>query len=75
MAPTTADEIAESNVQPESQPLRSADRPVSVPAVSVPANEEIAKLAYSLWEARGGAGGSAEEDWLTAEAELRQLPA
>ncbi|MBZ5676227.1 MAG: DUF2934 domain-containing protein [Acidobacteriia bacterium] len=38
----------------------------------VPTDEEIARLAYSLWEARGGAGGSAEEDWLAAEAELRQ---
>jgi len=37
-----------------------------------PQNEEIAKLAYSLWEARGGVGGSAEEDWLAAEADLRQ---
>jgi hypothetical protein len=38
----------------------------------VPADEEIARLAYSLWEARGGVDGSAEEDWLAAEAELRQ---
>jgi Protein of unknown function (DUF2934) len=36
-----------------------------------PKNEEIARLAYSLWEARGGVGGSPEEDWLAAEAELR----
>jgi hypothetical protein len=33
--------------------------------------EEISKLAYSYWEARGYAGGSAEEDWLRAEGELR----
>jgi len=75
MAPTMAKEIEESNVQPESQALHSAVQSFSVRAVSIPANEEIAKLAYSLWEARGGAGGSAEEDWLTAEAELRQLQA
>jgi len=34
--------------------------------------EEIARLAYSYWEARGGEGGSAEEDWLRAEQELRR---
>jgi hypothetical protein len=33
--------------------------------------EAIARLAYSYWEARGYAGGSAEEDWLRAEQELR----
>ena len=33
--------------------------------------EAIALLAYSYWEARGFAGGSAEEDWLRAEVEIR----
>ena len=36
-----------------------------------PAQQDIAKLAYALWEARGGHGGSAEEDWFRAEAELK----
>jgi hypothetical protein len=31
--------------------------------------EEIARLAYSYWEARGG-GGSPEDDWFRAEREL-----
>jgi hypothetical protein len=31
---------------------------------------EIAVLAYSYWEARGGQYGSAEEDWFRAEQEL-----
>jgi len=35
--------------------------------------EEIARLAYSYWEARGCQGGSADEDWLRAEQELRAL--
>jgi Protein of unknown function (DUF2934) len=30
-------------------------------------HEEISKLAHALWEARGGEGGSPEEDWLRAE--------
>lgn len=34
--------------------------------------EEIARLAYSYWEARGGVGGSPEEDWLRAEEEVRR---
>jgi hypothetical protein len=33
---------------------------------------EIAMLAYSYWEARGGRDGSAEEDWYRAEDDLRQ---
>jgi hypothetical protein len=35
------------------------------------AQQEIAALAYSYWEARGFRGGSPEEDWLRAEQELR----
>jgi len=36
-----------------------------------PTFDEIAKLAYSYWQARGYQGGSQEEDWLRAEQELR----
>jgi hypothetical protein len=35
-----------------------------------PSYDEIAKLAYSFWEARGYQGGSPEEDWLRAEQQL-----
>jgi len=35
--------------------------------------EAVSRLAYSYWEARGFQDGSAEEDWLRAEAEI-QLP-
>jgi len=35
-----------------------------------PAHAEIARLAYSYWEARGRHGGGALEDWLRAEREL-----
>jgi hypothetical protein len=34
-------------------------------------HEEIAKLAYALWEARGGGHGLDEQDWLEAERQLR----
>ena len=44
----------------------------ATPAIAFqPAQEEIARLAYSYWEARGYQGGSPEEDWLRAEQELR----
>ena len=36
-----------------------------------PEYQEVARLAYSYWEARGCQGGSPEEDWLRAERELR----
>ena len=34
------------------------------------AHEDIARLAYSFWEARGRQVGSPEEDWFRAEQEL-----
>ncbi|MDW8130791.1 MAG: DUF2934 domain-containing protein [Bryobacterales bacterium] len=34
--------------------------------------EEIEKLAYFYWLERGGQGGSPEDDWFRAEAELRR---
>ncbi len=37
--------------------------------------DQVARLAYSYWEARGCQGGSPEEDWLRAEQELRATPA
>lgn len=36
-----------------------------------PTQEEIAKLAYSLWQMREGNGGSADEDWYRAEQEIQ----
>lgn len=37
-----------------------------------PSHDEIARLAYSYWEGRGGQGGSADDDWFRAERELRE---
>jgi len=34
-------------------------------------HDEIVKLAYALWEARGGGDGFAEQDWLEAERRLQ----
>jgi hypothetical protein len=34
--------------------------------------DDIARLAYALWQGRGCPEGSAETDWLEAERELRR---
>ena len=36
-----------------------------------PSQQDIAKLAYALWEERGMPSGSAKEDWIEAERRLR----
>jgi hypothetical protein len=36
----------------------------------LPENEQIAALAYTLWQARGCPEGSPDVDWLRAEQEL-----
>jgi hypothetical protein len=38
-------------------------------ATPVNAQEQIAKIAYGFWEARGRQHGSSEQDWLRAEQE------
>jgi hypothetical protein len=41
--------------------------PVALPT---PSHDEIARLAYAYWEARGRQHGCHEEDWYRAEREL-----
>ena len=55
---------------PEATELESVAQ-AEVVTVQTPTYEEIAKLAYSYWEARGYQGGSPDEDWARAEQELR----
>jgi activator of HSP90 ATPase len=38
---------------------------------NAPTAEQIANLAYAIWESRGCQGGSPEEDWFAAEQKLR----
>jgi hypothetical protein len=40
--------------------------------LSAPQHDEIARLAYSYWEARGCQGGSHLDDWFRAEQELKK---
>jgi hypothetical protein len=44
--------------------------PVTATPDSPPKQEQIARLAYSYWQARGCPEGSPDEDWLRAEADL-----
>jgi hypothetical protein len=55
-----------------------ATEAVAVPEAAAPvapAHEQIARLAYSYWEARGYRDGSPEEDWVRAEQEILSLRA
>jgi hypothetical protein len=56
---------------PDVAPLRDG---APAPPLEI-AYEEIARLAYSYWEARGSEEGSADEDWARAEEELRRRAA
>jgi Protein of unknown function (DUF2934) len=49
--------------------LSAAARP-AVASVHQPTQEEIARMAYFLWESRGRVNGSPVEDWLRAEREV-----
>lgn len=49
-----------------------ASRRVPTIETRTPDHLEIARLAYSYWEARGRQHGSELEDWLRAERELRR---
>ena len=51
---------------------RKAVSPVTAASTSEQnvSTQDIARLAYALWESRGCPDGSSEEDWLRAEQEL-----
>ena len=58
---------------PEKKPARRSDDGTGEESVAAtPSHDDIARLAYALWEARGGGEGSAEQDWLEAESRLQQ---
>jgi hypothetical protein len=57
------------------EPIGESPRPSDVASEtkasgSAPEREQIARLAYSYWQARGCPEGSPEEAWFRAEAEL-----
>jgi len=52
-------------------PIAGGPSRPTAPPYNVVEHEEIGRLAYSYWEARGCQGGSPEEDWFRAEQELQ----
>jgi Protein of unknown function (DUF2934) len=48
------------------------DNPTGEGQISAEQHQEISRLAYFHWQARGCPIGSPEEDWYRAEFELRQ---
>jgi hypothetical protein len=51
------------------QVTEPAEIAIAATAFSQDRHEEVAKLAYGFWEARGYEHGHESEDWLRAEAE------
>jgi hypothetical protein len=64
----------ESKTNPNAESVTAAYNASPEPEYPLSAvdDEEIARLAYSYWEARGCPIGSSKEDWYRAENELRQ---
>jgi hypothetical protein len=53
--------------------LKNPSNPSLTQEADVQSKEAVARLAYSHWlERQNGDEGSAEEDWLRAERELRE---
>ena len=60
----------------DADPCRQRDgQPAQAQGESDSASREeaIRLVAYALYEARNGADGSAEDDWLAAEARIAQI--
>jgi hypothetical protein len=70
-APARRKPASPKHAKHSASPAEKPPKPAATAAVREPSQDEIARLAYSYWEARGFTGGSSEEDWLRAERELR----
>ena len=60
---------AAANVPREQSLQQNIDQELSQQGLS---QDDIANLAYALWQRRGSPEGTAEVDWLEAEAQLRK---
>ena len=59
----------------KSESNRNKQMPMAItPSTGKPTSEEIAALAYSIWEQQGRKEGCDVEHWLKAEAQIRQSP-
>ena len=57
--------------QPTATPSPATDAGSS-PSAEASRQNDIARLAYALWQQRGCPEGSAERDWLEAEQHVRE---
>ncbi len=71
VVPVAENPVAESVSEVAVAPQSNGTSESNSTAQRVPTSDEIARLAYAYWVERGCQGGSAEEDWLRAERELR----
>jgi hypothetical protein len=58
-------------------PKKSRDAsldPQEISLQEIDLQEEVRRRAYQIYEERGGLNGSALQDWLQAEAEVRESP-
>jgi hypothetical protein len=69
VTPTQRTSAATPTETPKKQ-ATAASTAASAGETAVLQPEEIAKLAYSYWQERGGHHGSPEQDWVRAEQEL-----
>ncbi|HXE64292.1 MAG TPA: DUF2934 domain-containing protein [Bryobacteraceae bacterium] len=66
---TTKTTIAVTSAAPRVRSAKHKAATVAVEAPAVNPHDQIAKIAYGFWEARGRAHGYHEQDWLRAEQE------
>ena len=70
-SPPTMAKVAAKAPRAAPRKKKSAGTPIVAPAITPQEWQQmVATAAYLRAEARGFAGGSAEQDWLDAEAEL-----
>lgn len=68
---TRAGDTAPTNSSPEAELTAATLDGAQSDSASALRTEEIEQLAYSYWQQRGCPDGSAEQDWLRAESDLR----
>jgi hypothetical protein len=70
-APAPLRELTQQQAEPELRRANSAK--LSDETSRIPVHDDIAILAYALWQQRGCPADSAERDWIEAEQQLRQV--
>jgi Protein of unknown function (DUF2934) len=69
-APALLRDPAQRKVEPDHTSTNPVER--SDERFSTPMQEDIARLAYAIWQQRGCQADSAEQDWIEAERQLRR---